>query len=403
MSNKLLFLIFLIIPTTIFSQSKADKEILASLQKNISEINQLSDKGYSSAGEQKFIASKFQEARLQPAINSQSYFQNIIHNSGQQFDPGTTLSINGKALAPGVDFIPLPYSAQGSVFGDPLIAVQEANLPWVMDIGNDSGAPLAGADTDMYSAMYKSAAQAAQDKATAVLFYNSHADAKDISFHPKESNPSLTIPVVYINHAAAAQYFKDQTADAKIQLTVGFYDQRDTTYNVIGSIHNGASSTIIISASQPEDKAALIALSQLLINNKRYEKENYLFVAYGKNDGAAYFLKHPVININHVNCIIQLNGIGKSNTLSPNLIVSGTNTSPQWESILRKSKDREISLQQEVTNPLHDSAPDIPSLTFSSDATGKVNAAAELKVVNYLAEIMRELNRIDKLVPSPGN
>lgn len=401
MNSKVLFLIFLIIPFLAFSQNKEDREILNALQENISKINLLSNGNSSASPENHYVQKQFQEDGLQPALDNNSYLQPIITNYGVQFIPGTGLSIHNHPLEAGKDFIPLPYSGQGTVSGDPLISVQEANLPWIIDISNYSGTQLTGTDTNDHETMYKLAAQAMHDKATAVLFYNSNNASKDVSFHATDSKTPLTIPVVYINHAAASRYFKDQTADAPIELQVKFYDKKDTTYNVIGIINHGTASTIILTAYQPGDKAALIALSRLIKSNKRYEKENYLFVAFSGKKGAGYFMEHPVINMDQADCMINLNGAGNLSSSSDNLIVSGMQSSPQWESVLRRVKSRGISLQKNEDIP-ENSDGNIPALTFSNNTNGNISAENELKVVNYLAELIRELNRTGKL-PAAGH
>lgn len=395
MNSRVLFLIFLIIPFIAFSQNKEDREILSSLQENISKINLLSNGNSSTSSEKHYIEQQFQAAGLQPALNNNSYLQPIITDYGVQFIPGTSLSIHNKPLEAGKDFIPLPYSAQRTASGDPLIAVQEANLPWIIDINNYSGTQLTGTDRDENETMYKLASQAVHDKATAVLFYNSNNSAKDISFNVDDNKVPLTIPVVYINHAAAEQYFKDQTADAPIKLQVGFYDKKDTVYNVIGSINNGAASTIIFTAYQTGDKAALIALSRLLKNNKRYEKENYLFVAFSGKNGAGYFMEHPVINMDEADCIINLNGAGKPGSSFNNLTISGLHSSPAWESVLHRVKDREITVQNNA--PDDSFIANIPFLTFSGDNAGEVTPERELKTIKYLTELIRELNKTAKL------
>ena len=390
MSHRILFFIFLIIPAITFSQSKADKETLGSLQRNIAEINLLSNNEKGSLTEQKWMASKFREAGVEPASDSRSYLQYIIHDAGRQFNPGTSLSINGKTLIPGTDFIPLPYSAQASASGDPLIAVQEANLPWIMDIGNYSGTQLTGSDTDVNATILKLAQEAAQNKATAVLFYNSNAQAKDIAFDQQSDIPPVSVPVVYIKHAAAMQYFKDQTADAKIQLKVSFYDKKDTAYNVIGSIYNGAASTVVISAGQPGDKAALITLTQLLKNNRHYHNKNYLFISFAKPDGAKYYFTHPVISTDQTACMIFLNEKYQPDGSGDTLTVTSMNTPSYWDHILRKVKPGELVIQYNNSEKLQeDSAPNIPSLTIMS-GSDKANTA--LETVKYLAGLIRELN-----------
>lgn len=395
MKKSLLFLIFLSIPLITFSQTKEDRIILNSLQENIRHIQSLSKEEGDASEEAQYIKTQFHLRGLQPAAGQLSFFQFIIKDYGKSYDMGTALSISGKELALNKDYVPLPYSAGGSVKGDPLIAVQEPNLPWIMDISQYSGTQLTGKDTDIRETMYKLASQAMHDKATAILFYNSNNSAPDIAFNTEDRKAALSIPVVYINHRAAAGYFKDQTSDARIDLKVQFYDKKDTAYNVIGELNNGAASTITFCAQQPEAKAAFLTLIPLLKDNKYFRNKNYLFVSLSEKDGTGYYFEHPSISPAQTDCMIFLNSRSPLETASSSVTVSGMQTSSQWGNILRKVKVRGITVQYSSDEEMQPkSLPSVPALTVSSAAG---NEKGELEAIRFLTGLIKELNRSGNL------
>lgn len=67
-----------------------------------------------------YIATEFRRAGLKPAGEHNSYFQYFDITTGAQPGPGNRLSINGKALSQGRDFVPIAFSSSGNVAG-PLV------------------------------------------------------------------------------------------------------------------------------------------------------------------------------------------------------------------------------------------------------------------------------------------
>lgn len=395
MSKRLLFLIIVILPAVAFSQSKEDRILMSSLKDNILFIQALSKYPGHDFRESQFLETQFQGAGLLPAYGKSSFLQPVIKDEGIRYQPGTTLFLSQKELVLNKDFIPLPYSGQGSVTGDPLIAVQEANLPWIMDISQYSGTQLTGTDTDMRETMYKLAMQAVHDKATAVLFYNSDSTAHDVSFDKNNKKTALPIPAVYINYAAAKYYFKDQTADAPVSLQVHFFDKKDTVYNVLGELNNHAASTIVFCAFQPENKAALMTLISLLKDNKHFKNKNYRFVCIANPDGAKYYFNNPGMTADQTDCILFLNRPLTGDETSHAFSISGINSSPEWENILRRAKPRGLVVHYSQTEnlPANVISP-VPFLTISP---GLDNPDGEFEAVKYLADLVKELNRVGKL------
>jgi hypothetical protein len=403
MYGKLLLSAMLIMPLAALSQKKADKKILGDLNYHLTHL--LRDTG--SAGtlhDYEYIENQFRSAGIRPAGDHGSYRETVVTDKGMYYLPGTTLKVNDKTLIPGRDFIPLSYSAQGAVSGEPLIAVQEQNLPWIMNITNYIDSQIRMTDTGIAATLYRVVLQAEKDKASAVLFYHNTEHINDIPFDPEESFKPVNIPVVYMNSMAAKQYFRDSTASVNVKLQVEFHEKKDTAYPVIGEINNHAPATIIISANQPADKAVLIELAKLLKNNRQYEKQNYLFIAFsGEEPGyplSKYFIKHGAIDLNQVNCMINLDGTGRLALQNPVLSVDGINTSSLWKAVLDKVKSKQIAYKAETPTPADTSLMEmhIPTLSFSAPGTGHANAACELKVVEYMAALVRELNRTERLV-----
>ncbi|HEX5553838.1 MAG TPA: M28 family peptidase, partial [Chitinophagaceae bacterium] len=302
--------------------------------------------------------------------------------------------------------IPLSYSAQGKAQGEPLIAVQEQNSPWIMDINNFLGGQPQPTDTSLKTALYKLAEKAVKDKASAVLFYNSTGSSPDLHFDPGEKLGPLSIPVLYVRGPAAQKYFKDSTASVNVQLQVSFSEKTDTLYNVIAHIDHHAPGTIIIGAHDIGDKAALIELARLLKGGRRYQKMNYLFITFpdGKNGQLAsrYFTEHPTIDLKKVNCVIDMDGTGKVSPQSPGLQIAGTDSSPGWPVILNKVKDKKLRVYPHAVDTsalLYDRK--LPFLSLSADSTGAINDSGLLTVVKYMGDLLRELNGTGKLASNP--
>lgn len=377
MSRILLFLILIIFPLTGFSQNKAVNNIL----------------------------DQFKHSGLLPKGENNTYSQIMVHKKGKDFHKGTFLVLNGDTLKTGKDFVPLIYSANSSAAGNPLIAVQERKMPWIINLDNY---PLQSS-SEPSSALYKIAQQALKDQATAVLFYDNQENRFNPAFDPKITLTPLSIPVVFVRNAASKNYFKDQTASATVQLEVNIYETTDTAYNFLGYLDNSAPFTILISTfyDHKDDMATLFELAKRLKNDKHYRKANYLFIACSPNEKSLnYFAENPTLDLNKTAYLINLNKTGQLNSDNDTLYISGYESSPKWAQVLHKVKSKSLTLQFE---PGRISSPNlsvfyeknIPLLSlsteknsFSPDTISEVtNDEGKQKILEYFLDIIERLNR----------
>ena len=136
---KLLFAVTLIVISS-FAQKikKEDKITLANLKTHISFLadDKLEGRRAGSNGEKlamEYISEKFRANGIQPK-GTEGYFQSFDINEGKQIGEKTAFSINDTSLKAGEDFFPFLFSAEKSLEASPAIAIQEADMPWFIDL-----------------------------------------------------------------------------------------------------------------------------------------------------------------------------------------------------------------------------------------------------------------------------
>lgn len=369
-------------PVFSYAQKKADKRLMDNLQQHVLKLSAGMTAGYL---EEQFRAAGFDAP-------GDGYRQAVITHSPKQYSPGTTVYFHDTMLEAGVDFVPLPYSAQGEAAGAPLIAVQEENEPWFIDLANHLNQQPSYPDSLLNTSMYSLAKQAVADHAKAVLFYDSDGSVQLPAAMSARQMDTLAVPVLFINPAASKKYLADATASVDIKLKVAFSQKKDTAYNVIGALNNGAAQTVLIGAGHAEDQATLIELGRILGHDKHFSGENYLLVAFegvGGLPGQRYFFEHPPVALSHISCFIRLDQ--DSSAEGKSTLTVGQNLSDGWKTILKKVNNKAVVLKQ---GPPSDDAPQtLPVLTFSSDHADNTVAADELEGMKYLLQLIREMNR----------
>ena len=173
-------------------------------------------------------------------------------------------------------------------------------------------------------------------------------------------------------------------------------------------IHNGAD-------DNASGTAAMIELSKL-IKASNLKKYNFLFIAFSGEElglyGSKYFTDHPTINLSTTNYMINLDMVGRLSDSTHGLNIGGYGTSPTWGQML-SAKDNyfTIKFDSSGTGPSDHTSfyrKDIPVLFFftgvhsdyhkpTDDAT-KINYIGELKVINYIYDIVEATNKKEKLI-----
>jgi len=424
-------------------QKKADKISRDNLQAHIKYLadDKLEGRRAGSRGEKlamEYISSKFKTVGLLPK-GSEGYYQPFEINEGLQINEGTYFTINDAALAAGQDFFPFPYSAEKTIDASPAIAIQEADMPWFIDLKDILEENKQNPHFDLNDYIKKNSQKAYDRAATAVVIYNTSADDDKLSFNPKDRSEPLPLPVIYVNKEAASKYFSDATATLNIKLNVDIGEKKRNGHNVIGYIDNGAATTVVLGAhfdhlgygedgnsmlrtgeklihngadDNASGTAALIELARILKASKT-KNSNFLFIAFSGEElglyGSKYFTENPTIDLKTINYMINMDMVGRLNDSTKSLAVGGFGTSPLWATVI-KPNDKKlpfvIKIDSSGTGPSDHTSfyrKDIPVLFFftgqhkdyhrPSDDPERINYEGELLIVNYINTLITNINK----------
>lgn len=218
-------------------------------------------------------------------------------------------------------------------------------------------------------------------------------------------------------------------------------------HNVIGYLDNGAKYTIVIGAHydhlglglggnsldpNPENKihngaddnasgtAGVMELARYFSSNNIKEKHNFLFICFSAEEegllGSKYFTNNPTIVINDISFMINMDMIGRLNDSTKKIIISGVGTSPSWSSVLANHQQNIIKYKADSAGmgPSDHASfylKNIPALHFytgthtdyhkPSDDAHKINNTGEAYVLNFIVNIVKDADEIEKLSFTP--
>jgi Zn-dependent M28 family amino/carboxypeptidase len=434
--------VLLLFPAVVgFSQKrkKAEKQLTTNLRTHINYLasDQLEGRRAGTKGEElahNYITAQFSQMGLQPKGNSSGWLQAFEINEGREIKKSTYLFINGTELAPQEDYFPLPWSASKSFEAAITPGLNEKNAPWCWDIKELLEENSNNPHFELPQSILENAGKFAERGASALIIYNSGEQKESFAFNPKDRTPSASIPVLYITQKGKSSFLKEgeELLDIKCKVEIG--DKKRTGHNVAGYIDNGAASTVIIGAhydhlgygedgnsmlrgngkgihngadDNASGTAGMLELARLL-KEKKYRKNNYLFLAFSAEElglnGSKYFTDNPTIELNKVSYMINMDMIGRLNDSSKVLTVGGYGTSPWWGSLFRENgakKDITVKFDSSGTGPSDHTSfyrKDIPVLFFftglhsdyhrPSDDADKINYNGEAKILQYITDLI---------------
>jgi len=428
---------------------KADKTILANLETHIRYLadDKLEGRRAGTAGEKlasNYISTEFHNAGLE-MIEEKTWLQPFEINDGKQIDNTTHFIVNNNELILDKDYFPLAFSATKKTSGTVAIALQESGVPWFIDIKDLLEENKDNPHFDLDEVLHGKVTEYSKKGATAVVFYNDSKIADNISFNAKDKSEPEAVPVLYITNDAKKKFLKDESASFDIKINVAISEKKRIGNNVVGYINNGADKTVVVGAHYdhlgygedgnsmyrgPEKlihngaddnasgTAALIELAKLLKQSK-FKNCNYLFIAFSGEElglfGSKYFVEHPAIDLKKVDCMINMDMVGRLNDSSHVLTIGGYGTSPVWRDLFSNSLSEKkyftLKYDSTGTGPSDHTSfyrKDIPVLFFftglhkdyhrPSDDWDKINYTGELHVVKYIYQLIENLNDKDKLV-----
>jgi Peptidase family M28/PDZ domain len=220
-----------------------------------------------------------------------------------------------------------------------------------------------------------------------------------------------------------------------------------TAYNLVGYIDNNAANTVVIGAhydhlglgnqgssldANPQNKihngaddnasgvAGVIELARHFQTNKVKESTNFLFLCFSGEElglyGSKYFTDNPTIDLSKVTYMINLDMIGRLDPTTKSVAVSGTGTSPAWETLLKSLATEKLQIKTDsagVGPSDHTSfyLKNIPVLHFftgshsdyhkPSDDVEKINFEGEKEILQLIIKLVEKLDKQPKLAFLP--
>lgn len=398
-----------------------------------------------------YITKQYQSIGLEPK-GTDGYLQPFPFTGAGEATANNALIIGKKEFMLGDVFYPLAYSANGSAEGKTVNAGYGIVAPnrndyegkenikgaiVVMEYGFPDGmhphsrmAEHADPMTRVDSAVARGAA--------AVIFINSDADTDDPKYSYTRKVTARSIPVMFATGDAASA-LKDK-GGSKVSMTAEIIREELTAYNVLGYINNEAENTVVIGAhydhlgygdegslhrgqraihNGADDNASgvavMIELARIL-DMSELESNNYLFIAFSGEEkgllGSNYYVKNATVPLSNINYMMNMDMVGRIDTLEPVLIINGAGTSPAWERVLEEHKQEGLkykTTESGVGPSDHTSfyLRDIPAIHFFSgthgeyhkpeDDEGLINYSGQLQVIDVMLAIVQDLDDEDKL------
>ncbi|TXJ24769.1 MAG: M28 family peptidase [Chitinophagaceae bacterium] len=438
-----LSLVFLSSVVTAQKLKKADKATIANLQAHIGYLadDKLEGRRAGGAGEKlamEYIAGQFKSLGLQPK-GTDGFYQPFEIQEGKEVKEGTFFSINEVKLEKMKDFFPFPFSALKSIDASPAVALQEADMPWFVDLKEILSENQQNPHFDLIEYIRNNSKKAYDKGATAIIIYNSSAMDDKLEFNGKDKSALLPVPVIYVKKDAAKKYFSDATATLNLKLKVDIGEKSRTGHNVVAYLDNGAATTVVLGAhfdhlGYGEDGNSMLRTGEKLIHNgaddnasgtaallelakrlkgRKDKSSNYLFLAFSGEElglfGSKYFTEHPTVDLSTINYMINMDMVGRLNDSTHILTIGGYGTSPQWATVIN-TQDKKlpfgIKIDSSGSGPSDHTSfyrKDIPVLFFftgqhkdyhrPSDDADRINYVGELQVINYIESIIDKLNK----------
>jgi len=448
--KNILFL-FLLLPVFAFAQKlkKADKQLVESLRTHITYLadDKLEGRRAGTPGEAlavKYITEKFISAGLTPKGDNNSFLQPFTIDEGRELLKSSIFNVNGKDLKPGVEFYPLGFSPDTKLIESlSSVSIAERGSPWFLNLAEGLIANKDNPHFDQVTWIRAQIKNASDKGSTAVVLYNTEANADELKFDGKDKSDKASIPVLYVTQKAWMENFSDAEASYDLRIKIETAPKSRTAHNVVGYIDNGAASTVVLGAhfdhlGYGEDGNSMIRTGEKLIHNgaddnasgtaallelarllkkSKLKNQNYLFIAFSGEElglfGSKYFVEHPTVDLRTVNYMINMDMVGRMNDTTKMVTVGGYGTSPTWASVVKTNAKTGfgIKIDSSGTGPSDHTSfyrKDIPVLFFftgihsdyhkPTDDAPRINYIGEWQIIRFITEIISSASTTGKLV-----
>lgn len=419
---------------------KSEKKIVQDLTATINYLasDKLEGRRTGTQGEitaSEYIQDQFRSIGLAPKGDKGSYIQKFEIDEGREVLPTSFLTIGGKSVDKD-DFFPFAFSADGTIEAMVSPSIREHGEPWFFDIKDLIKEHAQNPHFDLSEAVKKEAEDRKSKGATALIVYNSGTPVDGLGYDGKSKEKRLTIPVIFIKKDIADDFKKEDFVDIAFKINTG--EKIRSGRNVVGLIDNGAPTTIVIGghydhlgygedhnslwAGKPEihngadDNAsgtALVIETAKLLKNSKYNNNNYLFVCFSGEElglyGSKYFVENSPVSLAQINYMINCDMVGRLNE-SHTITIGGFGTSEEWKKLPSKTKYLNVKFDSSGIGPSDHTSfylKNIPVLFFFTgthsdyhkpgDDADKINYVGELRVIQYILDVIKETNKAGKL------
>jgi hypothetical protein len=186
------------------------------------------------------------------------------------------------------------------------------------------------------------------------------------------------------------------------------YDHNSLDANPEGKIHNGAD-------DNASGVAGVLELARYFTENEITEKNNILFMTFSGEElgliGSKKWCDNPTIPLEKINYMLNMDMIGRLNDSSKKLLLYGIGTSSAWNDAIAKTNTYfSIKSDSAGIGPSDQTSfylKDIPVLHLftgqhsdyhkPSDDIEKINIEGEVKVIEFMIDLIQELDNKPKL------
>lgn len=397
------------------------------------------------------VVGAFGTMGLKPYGDSATYIQSFHFAAEPVRGPKNSLQLGRNRLVPGVDFYPVSWSPSGQVFTRlarcryGILAPELGRNDFDGVEVKDHAAAIAISSPDGIHPHSKWIAHndirgriddAVKLGANAILLYNDDEAVDDIDSTLSAKVQPCPVPVVFVTKSG----FKKMGLDGEPVVVATDIERAQLTgHNVVGLLDNGRPDLVVIGAhldhlgyghdgslyrGEPaihngaDDNASGVAMMLQLARDLSAMPEaranDYLFIAFSGEEkglyGSNYWTKHPTVPLSEVNYMINLDMVGRLDSLG-DLSINGVGTSPAWAELKRIGTGKlNVKTSESGIGPSDHTSfylQGIPAVHFftgshndyhkPSDDEDKINYPGMLRITRYIESLITALNDDGKL------
>lgn len=399
-----------------------------------------------------YIVKQYQSIGI-AALSNNDYLQAFPFLLKYEIGKNNALTIGSKKYKLNKDFIPLPYYFNATVTTTTVyvgygIVAPKIDYDDYAKITSDLKGKIfiieyASPEGDnphskfaSYADLETKITNAKEKGAAAIILINTNKEVKDpIPDYNRRIGKEL-LPVLFVKGNTAKALIDNP--NTSVSITFELIKKEGIGHNVAGYIDNKAKNTVVITAhydhlgfgddgslyrgkpkihngadDNASGTAAMLEIARFL-KTSDLKNNNYLFIAFSGEEkgllGSNYYVKHPLQPLDQINYNINLDMVGRLKTDDPVLIINGVGTSTLWKDALAKINILKTKTSESGVGPSDQTSfylENIPAIHFfsgthedyhkPSDDEDKINYPGEVKIINFILDLIYELNDKGKL------